>query len=548
MSVTMVAEAKLHSALIIESQPLVQSHLKYSLLALGFTNIDVADRGYLASKAISSNFYDLVLCASDINNGPDGYQLFEKMVVSQLLPNATCFVFLSSEQDLAASQSALELQPDDFILKPYSAKEIESRLTKALKKKLYLRRALEQVDKKNYPAAFEQLNELVNDSPTQQEIQHILKLKGDLLIKLERWSMAKAFFEKLNQKKPSPWSRTSYAQSLVELGEDELAEETLQPLILSSKTSLKAHDLMAKLLFQQERFEQASHHYQKAVEYSPRNLFRLKDYMDLSRLVKDLDCQHQASSAFIRQLKNSIHETPEHYLSAIRSHIDYGFNLLSEEELSRLTQFSQSILNNLRKTFPGVSLTEQVEIAQARILNLKNQPDQARKLVHHSLEKIANGRNYITNVEDSIDQAKALHELGYFKESELVFSQIKQHSSNKKLPPLLTRYLNNEQQLRSEIKDTPKSLNNKAVRYFQRGSFNHALDSFNLAFKLMPKNSSIALNLMQSALESNLIHSDKARLISMVDRCRRTIDEVSLNDEQQDRYDKLNELLLAKTA
>ena len=516
----MIAEAKLHSALIIESQPLAQSHLKYSLLALGFAKIDVADRGYLASRAIATNFYDLILCSSDINNGPDGYQLFENLVVHQLLPNASCFVFLSSEQDLALSQSALELQPDDFVLKPYSAKEIESRLTKALKKKLYLRAALEQVDKKNYPAAFGHLNELVNSSPNPQEVQYILKLKGDLLLKLERWSMAKAFFEKLNQKKPSPWSKTSYAQSLVELGEDELAEETLQPLMQSSKTSIKAHDLMAKLLFQQEKFEQASHHYKQAVESSPRNLFRLKDYMDLSRLVKDLDSQHQASSSFIRQLKNSIHETPEHYLSAIRAHIDYGFNLLSEEELSRLTQFSQSILNSLRKTFPGVSLSEQIEIAQARILNLKNRPEQARKLIHHSLEKIANGRNYVTNIEDSIDQAKALHELGYFKESELVFGQIKQHSSSKNLPPLLSKYLTTEQQLRSEIKDSPKSLNNKAVNYFKKGNFTHALDSFNLAFKLMPKNPSIALNLMQSAIESNLVHLDKARLLTMVNKCR----------------------------
>lgn len=544
----MTAEAGLNNALIIESQPLSQSHLKYSLLALNFNNIDVADRGYLATRAMSANFYDLVLCSSDIANGPDGYQLFEDLVVHQLLPHATCFVFLSSEQDLALNQSALELQPDDFILKPFSAKEIESRLTKALKRKLYLRDALKQVDQKNYPAAFEKLNELVNDSPSQLQLQHILRLKGDLLIKLERWSMAKAFFEKLNSKKPSPWSNTSYAQSLVELGENELAQETLKPLIASAKTSLKAHDLMAKLLFQQEQFEQASHHYQKAVEQSPRNLFRLKDHMDLSRLVKDLDSQQQAGSAFIRQLKNSIHETPEHYLCAIRAHIDYGFNFLSEEELSRVTQFSQSVLNNLRKTFPGVALSDQIEIAQARILNLRKQPDKAKKLLNHSLEKIANGRNYVTNIEDSVDQAKALHELGFFRESEAVFAQIKQQSHNKQLPPLLSNYIATEQQLRSEIKESPQVLNNKAVSYFKRGNFTHALDSFNLAFKLMPKNPSIALNLMQSAIESNLIHLDKKRLLVMVNKCRQALNKAELNEEQQNRYNKLNEMLLAKTA
>lgn len=544
----MSVQAELKNALIIESLPLSQSHLKYSLLALGFNNIDVADRGYIAARAIANNFYDLILCSSDINNGPDGYQLFEDLVVHQLLPNSTCFVFLSSEQGLAQNQSALELQPDDFVLKPFSAKEIESRLIKALKRKLYLRDALRQVDNKNFPEAFVKLNELVNDSPSQQELQSILKLKGDLLIKLERWSMAKAFFEKLNSKKPTAWSQTAYAQSLIELGEDELAQEQLNSLVLSSKTSLKAHDLMAKLMFQQEKFELAANHYKQAVEQSPRNLFRLKDFMDLSRLVKDLDSQYHAGSALIRQLKNSIHETPEHYLSALRAHIDYGHNLLSDEELSRLTQFSQSILNNLRKTFPGVTLTDQMEIAQARILNLKKQSDKAKKLLTSSIEKIASGQNYINNVEDSLDQAKALHELGYFKESESVFSQIKQHNLKKHLPPLLGNYVEAEQKLRSEIKDSPQSLNNKAVGQFQRGCYNTALDSFNLAFKLMPKNPAIALNLMQSAIESNLLVMDKKRLMLMVDKCRQTLNKVSLSQEQQKRYDKLNEMLLAKSA
>lgn len=544
----MAIEPELQHALIIESQPLAQSHLKYSLLALGFNNIDVADRGYLATRALATNFYDLVICSSDIANGPDGYQLFENLVVHQLLPNATCFVFVSSKHDVALNQSALELQPDDFVLKPYSAKEIEGRLTKALKRKLYLREPLKQVDKKNYPGAFERLNELVNQSPSQNELQCILRLKGDLLIKLERWSMAKAFFAKLNDKKPSSWSKTGYAQSLVELGESETAQSTLQSLMLSSQTSLKAHDLMAKLLFQQNEFEQAAVHYKKAVAQSPRNLFRLKDYMDLSRLVKDLDGQHQAGSALIRQLKHSIHETPEHYLSAIRANIDYGFNLLADDELTRLTQFSQSVLNNLRKVFPGVSLTDQIEIAQARILNLRKQPDKAKKLLTRSLDKIADGRNYIHNVEDGVDQAKALHELGFFKESETVFQQLNQESKNLTLPPLLSNYIRTEQRLRSQIKESPQVLNNKAVSHFQRGSYNLALDSFNTAFKLMPKNPAIALNLMQSAIESNLVLSDQDRLLKMVNKCRQTLNGVTLNDEQSKRFNKLNEMLLAKTA
>ena len=64
----------------------------------------------------------------------------------------------------------------------------------------------------------------------------------------------------------------------------------------------------------------------------------------------------------------------------------------------------------------------------------------------------------------------------------------------------------------------------------------------------MPKNPSIALNLMQSAIESNLIFMDKKRLLVMVDKCKQTLNKTPLNFDQQQRYDKLNEMLLAKCA
>jgi len=64
----------------------------------------------------------------------------------------------------------------------------------------------------------------------------------------------------------------------------------------------------------------------------------------------------------------------------------------------------------------------------------------------------------------------------------------------------------------------------------------------------MPKSPAIALNLMQSAIESNLFSIDKQRLLVMIDKCRTTLNKSQLNKEQQTRYDKLNEMLLAKTA
>jgi len=145
----------------------------------------------------------------------------------------------------------------------------------------------------------------------------------------------------------------------------------------------------------------------------------------------------------------------------------------------------------------------------------------------------------ITSVEGALDRAKALHEVGLSQASAELFRQISNHCQRQLADPLFNRYLQQEQQERLAMRLGPRELNNNAVTLYKQGNWQEAFDAFSLAYKVMPKNAGIALNLWQTLLTSPLslcAPSDKQRLL---DQCQVLIENSVLKQEQQQRYQQL---------
>ena len=321
-------------------------------------------------------------------------------------------------------------------------------------------------------------------------------------------------------------------------------------MLKNPATQLPAHDLLTRLFKYNKDYQAAATHLKSALELSPRNLNRMKELVELARLVHDFESLYTATNSLARHSTNSIHYNPSYFLSAIRANIDYALTVLDPEETSKLASYSQSMLYSLKKSNPSFSASGSVDIAQARIYNLREEADKAKKILTPLKNAVSSKETNIPNdesgFEDSLDQAKALHEVGFYNESEQIFEQLVEYSKQTFCSDITRQFIEEEQKLRKDIKDSPKVLNNKAVRYHRRGNYNLALSSFDMAFRLMPQSSSIALNLMQTAIESDLISSDQHRLKEIISRCNQTIQTPKLTTEQLLRYNKLNDMLNSK--
>ena len=183
-------------------------------------------------------------------------------------------------------------------------------------------------------------------------------------------------------------------------------------------------------------------------------------------------------------------------------------------------------------------MQDQINVINARLMYLADEKDNAKSL----LEQLDNEHWENETIEALLDKAKAFHEIGLHSRSqEMLLEIVRRCAESNQSSEIFLRYAEQEQVEKSRIKQSSKELNNSAVQRFQQGDIDNALHTFSDAFTLMPKNPSIALNLLQ-VITIKRLHGDDTYQ-KTIRRCVRTVETGPLNDEQESRYTKIRELL-----
>ena len=240
--------------LIVEEQPLALSHLRRSLEQLQFKHIYMAEHAVAAIELCASEKFDLIICSFDLTKRQNGYQLYEELKNKNLIKNTTAFIFVSAETSGELVHSVLELQPDDFLVKPFSIKDLKSRLTRVLKRKAALKQIFTLIDDGNDSKAIKVIDqELDNNDNTYSPI--MLKLKGEALLRLKRVDEAKTFYKSALSLQKFAWAKIGLVEALIANKEHVLAQRMLKTMLERSETRLVALDLLGRLEMQLNKFE-----------------------------------------------------------------------------------------------------------------------------------------------------------------------------------------------------------------------------------------------------------------------------------------------------
>lgn len=520
--------------LIIDEQQLSQSYLRYTLEQLGYQNITIADRAQLALNLCRTNLFDLIICSFNQAEGKDGFHLFSELKFSGLYKHATALIFISAETDPTLVHSVIELQPDEFLAKPFAIKDLQLRIERVLKRKQQLRGLYQLLDNQQYPAALRYIDEQLSDAGQHKWFPLMLKLKGDILLAQQEYEDAEHFFLAMLSIQPFSWARMGLVKCYMQQGREQQAFNELEPLLLRTESRLFALDLLSELEFKQKRYQQAQQHLIDAAELAPRNLLRQQKLLQLSRLTHDYETQYRAAKDMVKYARYSAFEQPDLYLNLARASIDFALASEDEEQQNRLNRQVAQSLQALQKQFGKQDFSEQQLILQARVLYLQDHKDKAKAL----LRDLKNDQP-IESLEDALDKAKALHELGLVDAADQLFQQISDFCKQQQTDPVLTAYLQQEQAERTQMKQGPRELNNSAVQLYQRGHWEQAFEAFSLAHKVMPKNAGIALNLLQTLLTSPRPLCSQQEKQRLLQQCELVMASASLKPEQQRRYEQL---------
>lgn len=521
--------------LIIDEQPLAQNYLRFALEKLGYSQVQFTERAQIALNWCKETQYDLIVCAFNLHTGKDGYQFYEEIKVRRIQGYSTGFIFISAETDPSLVYSMVELQPDEFLAKPYTMRDLQLRIERVLKRKQLLRPIHAWMDLGRADKALQQLDTMLSQGEYPKLVPLLLRTKGDLLLEIGDINKALGFFQSVLAVQKFGWAQIGEVRCLLAQNNYRQAELQLAQLELKADTRLFALDQKAELEFHRKSFEEAQQSLQQATALAPRNLYRQQKLMNLSRLNHDYERQYRTARDMVRFARYSVFEQPDLYLNLARACIDYAASMDEDGETNKLSKQATDALANLRSNFPDAETLDQQAVIQARLYYLKDQKDKAAQL----LEKMGSVPVQITGVEDALDRAKAFHEIGMTQVSKAWFDKITAHCEEQQTDAFLKSYLQQEKAERSELGVPPRELNNIAVMHYQHGNHQAALLAFQQAFKLLPKNPGIALNLLQSLLTATLGAIDPVQRKKLIKATLKTIQQGKLYPEQQRRFDQL---------
>ncbi len=527
--------------LIIDDQALAKGYLKYSLEQLGFQSIDYVEKSSQALTAIRSHYYDLVICAYDLQEEREGYYLYEQLRHNNELPATSAFVFISADTSAEIVHSIVELQPDEFLAKPFTIGDLDKRLTRVLKRKQALKPIYKALEEEQLEQALTEIEAFLTEPKHAEFFPLALRLKGETLLASGLTEQAREFYQAIINVQNFTWAQIGLIKSYILLDQDNDAEKLILEMAFAPDAMLVAYDLLSGLQIKLHEFDDALESVSMASDISPRNLKRHETALDLSRITHDYESQFEAAKRIVKYAKNSIHEKPEIYLNVARASIDFAMTA-DDKQTSQLIKQATESLRQLKSSFPKVDVEDQVKVIDARIMYLKDEKDNAKAL----LNQLDNDAWENESNEALLDKAKAFHEVGLQDHALSILDVIeKRCQRDPAQSALFVQYVQQEKVEKTEITRSPKDLNNFAVIKYKRGDLATALKTFRQAFTIMPKNPSIALNLLQAtAMELR----DKDRIINgkadkIIHRCMKTIETGTLTQEQEQRYQRIKSIL-----
>lgn len=528
--------AKNAKVLIIDDQQLAQNFLKRALESLGFSYIVMAESAKHALRQCEDHAFNVIICSFNLSRDKDGFHLFEEFKHRGIISLTTSFIFISADTGADLVNSVVELQPDEFLAKPFTPRELSLRLNRVLTRKQKLNNVYTALDQKRFKFALGLIDRHLQNPKLARLSPLLMRLKGDALLATKDWSEAERYFRDTLNLQKFTWASVGLAKALIAQDKDDEALEILEELVKRPETRLAALDMLAHVHVNQSEFDSAYQDTQRAAEISPRNIDRHKNTINLARLVHDHGGQFEAAKAMVKFARRSVHDTPDLYMTVARAGVDYALTL-TEQESNTIVRQSERYLEEVKTNFPNdESVRDNLTVVQARLHYIKSEEDKAKHLIQNLMHAQTPDK-----VEDALDRAKAFHELGYHEKAvEMLDSMEGSDESNDAVSEkVLQEFIKQETKERKEIRYSPRELNNMAVAFYGKNQLAPAIQAFSDAFRIMPKNERIALNLLQVLADMKVRNGLDESRTELFYKCQTLLASNELAHEQQKRFEKI---------
>ena len=485
--------------LIIDDHPGMRSSMRAILSAFGVVFVEMASTANEAIRRLQAKPFDIIICDYFLGDGSDGQQLLEQMRRNNLITLSTIFVMVTAERVYEKVVSAVELAPDDYLIKPFSGEVPRSRLERVMIKKHAFAAIYKLIESNKLAEATQLCTELTKHN--NKYTIDILRLLAELYVTQGKFEEAQGIYQQVVQMRAVPWARMGLATMFHVKQNHQEAEALLEEVIDEAPEYMAAYDLLSKVCEAQDKTERAQQVLQRAVAASPLTAHRQKDMGQLAMRNGDMETAEKAFANVVERGKTSFFRSTEDYANLSRVQMERGKHT---EALGTLRDARASFNNSPDAEFTA-SVMESLVYQKAGDAKASAKALEAALALQKSHE--------IKAQEDlSLDLAKSCFAHGKDDEAKKLIEKLVRNNHDSaaliKKAKQLFEEAGKGDEGRAIIDGSVKEiiqLNNQGVLKAKEGDLDGSVKLLTEAAEKMPENLQIILN----AAQALLVHIDK---------------------------------------
>jgi len=289
--------------LVIDDMEGMRSQLRMSLSSSGFAKLHVVSTIKEALERISLHQYDVILCDYMLGDSTDGQQFLEYLRTRDLIHRNTIFVMITAEQSYERVVTASECAPDDYLLKPFTAGQFNTRLEKLLDRQDYFTAIDRASDKKNWAQVIVECDKLL--VAKDKYFVDLCKIKGAALIRDKRVAQAAALYREIIALRPLAWAKLGLARAQVLLNEKEEAVRLAREILDETPQFMAAYDFLSRLMAESGDKKAALEVLQSAGRVSPGTMSRIREVSTLAISTGQHEIAEKLMRATLQKHKHS---------------------------------------------------------------------------------------------------------------------------------------------------------------------------------------------------------------------------------------------------
>lgn len=503
------------------------------LHSIGASQINMASNAGEVIESCKNHVYDVILCDYNLGTGRTGQHVLEELRHKQLISRQTVFIIVSAESARTVVMGSFDCEPDDYLMKPITARILEQRMERLLRQRDILWPAYRALDAHDFSQAIDVLIDLSLAEDRYSSAAQ--KLLGSVFLQTGDLDKAERLYTRALEIRQLDWARLGLAKVKQAQGELELAGKWLEQIVEANPLYLPAYDVLAQNWERKGEKTQVQQTVQRAVDISPMSILRQKYLAEVAIENDDLLTALEARRRSIRLGKLSCHGSPEDNFTFART---ASMALARDLEVdAELDTEALSVLEQAKQSFRlSESQLAQCNLLAGRIHAQVNRSDKAEQYMAaatHTLESIN------ASIDVELDHVQSLLAMNKIDDAEKLLRSL-QHkyegdeASLEKLDPFL------DEPASESNREMVTVINREGIDLYSDGKYDEALACFERVRKLFPKHVGIQLNMVQAYI-GKLKNGDGGEFI--VSECRSSLELIaSLIEEEHPQFDRYQKL------